>query len=275
MAPRVTMRGGGPSCGDPPETMAIKATLMTAEPFPLYYPSDARRPFETDDATRRFANVAGLGSGAKVLDLACGRGNAALVLAREYGCEVVAADAEEAFVQQLAERVKAFSLTGRVDARKVGYAKLPFAAAEFDAILIQGPVILRSKEVAEVVRNLLAPNGRLGFTYPAKVGRSPAKTALEFWEGRLGEALLLPRELLLQFQQSGYEPETVETLADAELAELYRQAEAKLDSDPRAATFRQEIEIFRAGARASVTYAMVIGRRREPGEKPPASRDRG
>ena len=36
-----------------------------------------------------------------------------------------------------------------------------------------------------------------------------------------------------------------------------------------------DLDHFRAQGKASVSYAMAIGRRREPGEKPPASRDRG
>jgi hypothetical protein len=103
---------------------------------------------------------------------------------------------------------------------------------------------------------------------------------VEFWEARLGESLLLPRELLQALEKSGFEPEGVETLSDAELVEHYRLLEARLagvpPADSQARMLREEIELFRSQAgKASVTYAMVMGRRKEPGEKPPASRDRG
>ncbi|MDQ3266370.1 MAG: methyltransferase domain-containing protein [Myxococcota bacterium] len=249
--------------------------MPTAEAFPLYFPTDVRRAFETDEATRRFGTVAGLGSGSKVLELAAGRGTAALVLAREFGCDVVAVEFNDASLASLTDRVKSLGLTDRIHLRRAELGKLPFPEAEFDGIIVQGAVLQPATQLLKELRRLLAPRGRLAFTYPAKVGRFPTRPAVEFWEQRLGEALLLPREILALLQRSGFEPESVETLSDPELAELYRQAESKLDGSPAAATFKQELDLFRGTGRASVTYAFAIGRRREPGEKPPQSRDRG
>ncbi len=70
--------------------------MSPAGPFPLYYPGDARRAFGSDEATRRFARVAQLEPGSRVLVLGCGPNTAAVLLARDLGCSVVAADTEEA-----------------------------------------------------------------------------------------------------------------------------------------------------------------------------------
>lgn len=249
--------------------------MPTAEGFPLYFPTDARRAFESDEVTRRFGQIAGLGSGSRVLELAATRGHAAVLLAREFGCEVVAADGSDPVLSQLQDKVRSLGLTDRVSVKKIDALKLPFPEAEFDAILVTNAVLQPATALVKELRRFLAPNGRIGFTYPARVGRFPAKPAIDFWEARLGEALLLPRELLQLLQRSGYEPESVETLSDVELAELYRQAEAKTNGAPEAQALRDEIQHFRSNGKASVSYAMAIGRRREAGEKPPASRDRG
>lgn len=252
--------------------------MSPAGPFPLYYPGDARRAFGPDEATRRFARVAQLEPGSRILVLGCGPGNAALLLARDLGCSVVAADTEDALLAPIRERVRALGLGDRVEARRVEPDRLGFPESEFDAILIQGRVFYPLVQGLSVLRRLLALRGRLGLTFPVKVGRFTPKPVQEFWEQRLGSPLLLPRELLLAMEAQGYEPESVETLPELELDNLYREVESHLASlpEPVAAVLRQEIALHREqNGKAAVSYAFIIGRRKEPGEKPPASRDRG
>lgn len=253
--------------------------MSQAEPFPLYFPGDARRPFESEELTRRFARLADLVKGCRVLDLAASPNGASVLLARELGCEVVSVDSDEAVVRQTEERLRTQGLLDRISVKKVTWSALPFGDGEFDGIFAQGRVVYRLSEAGERLRRLLAPRGRLVLTYPARVGRFQPKVVLEHWEKRLGEALRLPRELLQDLERCGFEPEGVETLGDAELAELYRSWESRLGQQKdtgREAEIKEEIDLFRSSANRSVfTYALIIGRRKEPGEKPPVSRDRG
>jgi hypothetical protein len=80
-------------------------------------------------------------------------------------------------------------------------------------------------------------------------------------------------------EAAGFEPESAESLHDTELDALYRDIEAGLAASPvgpQAAGLREELALHReSNGKASVSYAFVVGRRKEPGEKPPASRDRG
>ncbi|HZN92837.1 MAG TPA: methyltransferase domain-containing protein [Myxococcales bacterium] len=250
--------------------------MPSAEAFPLYYPPNARRAFESDDITRRFATVATLTSGSRVLEVMAGRGSASVVLAKELGCEVLAVDADEAVVAALVERVKTLSLQDRIAVRRMDPARPDVPPGEFDAIVVQGRVVGPLEGCARTYRPFLATNGRLMLTYPAKVGRFPQRHALEFWEKRLGEPVRYPREVLQVIELCGFEPEAVETLDDGALAELYRGLEQKIDGNTDAAAIREEVDLFRgASNKASVSYAFAVARRKEPGEKPPASRDRG
>jgi SAM-dependent methyltransferase len=191
--------------------------MSPAEPFPLYFPGDARRPFSSEVATRRFAKVAQLEEGGRVLELGCGpSGPASVVLAQEFGCSVVAADADETLLIHMRDRVRSLGLDGRVDVRRVDLRKPAFREGEFDAILCQGRVFLSLADAVGTFRPLLALNGRLGLTYPVRVGRVTPRAVLDFWERRLGAPLLLPRELLQHLALSGFEPESVESLQDAE-----------------------------------------------------------
>jgi SAM-dependent methyltransferase len=252
--------------------------MSPAGPFPLYYPGDARRAFGTDEATRRFARVAQLEPGSRVLVLGCGPLTAPVLLARDLGCSVVAVDTEEALLAPVRERVRALGLGDRVELRRVELERLGLPEGEFDAILTPGRVLWPLRTALTTLRRLLARRGRIGLTFPARVGRYTAKAILEFWEERLGEPPLLPRDLLLELEAQGYEPESAETLTDLELDNLYREIESKLGAAPpaEAEVLRQEIAVHREqGGKGGVSYAFIVGRRKEPGEKPPTSRDRG
>jgi SAM-dependent methyltransferase len=250
-----------------------------AEHFPLYFPADARRPFGSEEFARRIARVAHLGGGSRVLELVAGP--TGFALAREHGCQLTAVDGEDRAVDQLKDRVKSQSVGDRVQVRKVDLARLPFADAEFDGILSVGRVPLPLTVALRTLRRHLAPKGRLVLTYPVKVGRFPAKPSTEYWEKKLGEPLLYPREVLLTVQKAGFEPEEIQSMNDLELDDLYREVEQLLPKQPPTAeaqvkALREEIELHRAqSGKASVSFALMIARRREPGEKPPVSRDSG
>lgn len=253
--------------------------MSSAEPFPLYIPGDARRAFSSEDATRRFARVAQLEHGAHVLVLGCGSdAGPVLTLVRELGCTVVAADADEAALAALREKLAPLGLGDKVEVQRVDPNALNFPPGAFEAILIPGRVFYPLSTALRSLRALLAVQGRLGLLYPSRVGRQAPPAVLGFWQNRLGAPLLMPRELLQSMESSGYEPESVETLTDGELEALYRDFEHRLELEPsaEAGALREEIALHRQQqGRVVATYAFLIGRRKEPGERPPASRDRG
>jgi cyclopropane fatty-acyl-phospholipid synthase-like methyltransferase len=252
--------------------------MSLAEPFPLYFPGDARRPFSSDAAIRRFAKVAQLEEGGRVLELGCGpAGSASVLLAQEFGCSVVAADTDEVLVSRMRERIYSLALDGRVEVRRVDFDKPGFREGQFDAILCSGRVLMGLSETLGTLRPLLAHKGRMGITYPVRVGRVTPRAVLEFWERRLGAPLLLPRELLHHLAQSGFEPESVESLQDAELDTFYRELEPYLAkaSPEQGGWLREEMALHRENGKATASYAFLVGRRKEPGERPPATRDRG
>ena len=253
--------------------------MAPAEHFPLYFPGDARRAFGAEDVCLRIAHTAGWSNGSRLLEL--GAGSAGLFLTSKLGCHATVVDADDKALGPLRERAKVAPVSERITVQQASPDKLPFEDEEFDGILALGTVALPASVAVKTLRRHLATRGRLALTYPVKVGRYPVKAALDHWEARLGEPLLYPRELLQLFEKAGYEPETFETLSDADLDLYYRELEATLAKQPPAAAaqvkvLRDEIELHRGqSGKASVTLALAVGRRKEPGEKPPASRDGG
>jgi ubiquinone/menaquinone biosynthesis C-methylase UbiE len=104
--------------------------------------------------------------GQRVLDVACGSGNTALVAARRY-CEVVGID----FAPNLVERARARAAADGVDAEfsTADAQDLPFPDASFDAVLsVMGVMFCPDQEKAagELLR-LCRPGGKIGVaTWP-------------------------------------------------------------------------------------------------------------
>lgn len=250
-----------------------------ADAFPIYLPPDARRLFSSEASIVRIARTAHWSPGPKVLEL--GASPAAAVMATILKANVTAIDSDARAIDHLKDRLKAAGLGDKVAVKHVGWNALPFPEQEFDGILALGKLIAPPEQAAMGLRRLLAPKGRLVLTWPVRVGRTPEPKALDFWHARVGQPLQLPRETLMSVERQGFEPETIETVGEPELDEYYRELEGVLDRQPpdsamQVKAMKEEIALHRGlGGRTGVTIALLVARRKEPGERPPASRDGG
>ncbi len=250
-----------------------------ADAFPIYLPAEARRLFTSADAVHRIARTAHWAPGARVLEL--GASLASGVLVTSLKAVVTGVDADSKALDATRERLKAAGLSDKVTIKQVTWGSLPFGDAEFDGIVALGRIIGPLDVTAQLLRRHLAPKGRLALTWPVKVGRTPPKAALDYWQARLGQPLLLPRDALISVEKHGFEPETIETVGEGELDEYYADLEPVLDKQPPTAAaqvkvLRDEIAFHRSlGGKTGVAIALVVARRKEPGERPPASRDGG
>lgn len=247
-----------------------------AETFPFYLPAEARRLYTTDSVARRVALTAHWNNAVKVLELF--GSSAGIALAKEIGCDVTLADSDDAQVKALEGRVAQAGVSDKVKVTKVAQPMLSFPDGGHDGVLVLGRLLMPLDEAAVKLRKLLAAKGRLVLTWPVKVGLRPGRTAVEFWEQRVGSPLQTPRECLMSVEKHGFEPETIETPSEADLDDYYRSLEASLGkaSPEQAKILKQEIEVHRdGGGRSGVTLALLVARRKEPGERPPAARDGG
>jgi ubiquinone/menaquinone biosynthesis C-methylase UbiE len=242
---------------------------------PIVVPMDARRAMGTEDFARRMGKACQL-DGDRVLDLGVGGG--ALVLAREFGCELVCVDSNEASLEALKTRVAGGPLKDRVQFRRVSSDQLPFSEGEFEAIICVEKVLYALEDSLNRFRPLLAPSGHIALLYPMAVGRrGPRKP----WREVFGFELELPRDCFQTLERCGFEPVTADTLSDGQLDAYYDAVEESLrrfpEKDPAVANRLRAELAAHSGDRttASVTWGCVMGRRKEPGERPPPSRDSG
>jgi len=116
--------------------------------------------------TRRTLELAGLGAGARLLDVASGSGASALLAARELSAEVVGVEYGQAAVREACEAARAAGLAGQAGFAFGDAEALPVADGAFEVVLCECSLCTfpdKERAVAEMTR-VLKPGGRLGLS---------------------------------------------------------------------------------------------------------------
>lgn len=128
--------------------------------------------------TRRLARHLDLPPGARVLDVAAGRGVSAVLLAQEYGLQVTGVDLSAANIALARGRADSEGLADRVTFTVGDAERLPYPDAAFDAVVIECALCTfpdKRAAAAEIAR-VLRPAGKLGLTdVVADQSRLPAE----------------------------------------------------------------------------------------------------
>lgn len=158
-------------------------TEITDAFFALHHGLPRQGP-GSDDTTRRLLSLAGtLPERPRVLDLGCGPGRAALLLAAEAGAEVTAVDLHEPFLDELRASARARGLAGSITAVKADMAELPYPDGSFDLVWAESSAYsIGFDNALRAWRRLLAPGGTLVVTECEWTAAEPSAAARAFWE---------------------------------------------------------------------------------------------
>ncbi|OGL58548.1 MAG: hypothetical protein A3J27_11635 [Candidatus Tectomicrobia bacterium RIFCSPLOWO2_12_FULL_69_37] len=256
---------------------------MTPDPFERYQHNLHLSPISTP-TLEALAGRCGLGRGSAVLDAACGKGGACLVLARRFGCQVAGVEARPEFAEE-ARRLALFAdLAHLVDVVEVPPDDLPFDEGYFDLILHLGPSRpFGALEAARRLRPLARPGGRLilGCLVWKAGARAGAGEPLRAWlEGAAGAGLQEAEELRRAFEAEGLAVEAAETEPDASWEAFYApQARVILENrrapglSPGAKDvldrWQEELELFHGGGgREALAYSAFLLRLPDQDETP-------
>ncbi|GAA0672009.1 hypothetical protein GCM10010193_25430 [Kitasatospora atroaurantiaca] len=116
--------------------------------------------------TRRLVDALGLTAGSRVLDVACGRGTSALLLADAYRLQVDGLDYSATNIARAQATAEALELSHRATFTHGDAEQLPYPADTFDAVLSECALCTfpdKTAAAAEFTR-VLRPGGRLGIT---------------------------------------------------------------------------------------------------------------
>jgi arsenite methyltransferase len=180
--------------------------------------------------TRRLADQLALAPGARVLDVASGRGTTALLLAREYGATVTGVDLSDANVALAGGAAQAADLVAQVDFQVADAERLPVDVDSFDAVVCECAFCTfpdKPTAAAELAR-VLRPGGRLGITdVIVDPDRLPAElTGLGAWIACIADARPLHQYIAL-LTDAGLSVTHTER-HDTAIAAMIDQIEARL-----------------------------------------------
>jgi len=226
--------------------------------------------------TGRLGELMELEPGARVLDVACGRGASAIHLAREFGFGVVGIDYGPANTAAARRQARAAGLDGKVAFAAGDAERLPFAEGRFGGVICECAFCTfpdKPAAAAELAR-VLRPGGVAGLADLVRRGPLPAGLDdLLAWIACVADARP-PEEYAAHLAAAGLRVTAIEDRDEA-LADLVRTVRLRLvgarvaahlaSVELPAADLARARELGRAAEQAvaggSLGYALIVARK--------------
>lgn len=117
----------------------------------------------TITATRRLVEMCNITPGQYILDIGCGTGYTASLLAKDFQVDVVAADIRSKVLEEAQRRIVKEGVGGRVETIRADVHQLPFPSNMFDAVIAESVLAFcDKKEVCSEVYRVLKADGLFG-----------------------------------------------------------------------------------------------------------------
>jgi SAM-dependent methyltransferase len=201
----------------------------------------------SDATTRHLLSLAGpIPDRPRVLDLGCGPGRSALLLAAEAGAEVTAVDLHEPFLDELRAASEARGLSHLIRPVNGDMGELPYPDGSFDLVWAEGSAYSIGFDTAlRDWRRLLAPGGALVLTECVWTTDAPSEDARAYWESAY--RLRTAEENARAAMAAGYTVIGVYAQPDSDWDEYYVPLAAHADAaDPAAPGMADAIAATRA-----------------------------
>jgi arsenite methyltransferase len=159
--------------------------------------------------TRTALRMMAVGPDDHLLDLACGKGDSAVLAAREFGCAVTGIDRSDASVIDACRAAEAAAVAGPVRFSTGCADALPFADDSFDAVLCECSLCLFAdkRRALYEIRRVLRPGGRVVIAdVLAEQERLPASLRGALAAAACVGSALSQAELLRMLDVAGFDP---------------------------------------------------------------------
>ncbi|MGA2882652.1 MAG: methyltransferase domain-containing protein [Bryobacteraceae bacterium] len=179
--------------------------------------------------TERLGQLLALGPSDQVLDVASGRGESAIFLARRFGCRITGIDFGAANVAHASSRAEAADVANLVRFELGDAERLDHPDASFDAVLCECAFCTfpNKRAAAREFARVLRPGGQLGLSDLTRSGTLPEELdGLLAWIACIGDAQPAS-EYVAHLELAGFESVQVETHDDA-LKRMVRDIQGRL-----------------------------------------------
>jgi SAM-dependent methyltransferase len=227
--------------------------------------------------TARLGEHLGLGPGVRVLDVASGKGESAIFVAREFGCRVAGVDFGAQNVEEANSRAAAAQVGHIVTFVEGDAERLDFPDASFDAVICECAFCTfpDKRTAAFEFARVLRPGGRVGISDLTRSGPLPRDLdGLLAWIACIADARPVG-EYAGYLEDAGFDVTTIEAHDNA-LAEMARDVQGRLlglevmarlkNLDLPGADFEQARQLARAAAAAIgqelLGYSLMVARLR-------------
>jgi len=158
------------------------------------------------DATRVLLDMCQLDATSQVLDVGCGSGNTACLIAEQHGSRVQGIDISEVMIAKAEERARRQGLMDKVEFRVADAFQLPFEDDSFDAVIVESVLTPlpgdKTRALAEMVR-VVRPGGRIGVNESTVDPSAPPELLALFAEHPAMHGYFTPQTLRSLFEESG------------------------------------------------------------------------
>lgn len=205
-----------------------------------------------------------------LLDVACGKGEAAATLAGRFACQVVAVDLYDPFIHYAAAKFWFYNLRDLVSLLRADGRRLPVRDAVFDAAYcIGGPSIVGIEALLAELARVVRPGGPV-IVSDVVWRRKPETPLGEEWGRLAGAQPISSEEYRALLEEAGLTVEQVRLHARSAWEEYWRPmlalAQEAKTAQPADIFFADEVETAVALERRAVDmyidYATFVARRR-------------
>jgi ubiquinone/menaquinone biosynthesis C-methylase UbiE len=162
------------------------------------------------DATQTLLDMCHLDATSRVLDVGCGGGNTACLIAEQYGSRVQGIDMSEVMVAKAKERARRQGLEDTVEFRVADAFELPFEDDSFDVVIFESVLTPlpgdKRKALGEMVR-VVRPGGRIGANESTVHPSAPEEWLALLDEHPAIHGYFTPQTLRSLFDESGLQVE--------------------------------------------------------------------
>ncbi len=158
------------------------------------------------EATRVLLDMCQLDATSHVLDVGCGAGTTACLIAEQHGSRVQGIDISEVMIAKAQEQARRQRVMDRVEFRVADVCQLPFEASSFDVVIFESVLTPlpgdKRQALAEMVR-VVRPGGRIGANEGIVAPSAPPELLALFAEHPAIYRYFTPHTLRRSFEESG------------------------------------------------------------------------